>query len=62
MSPLLDRKSSIGSEGSLFTKPSLSAARHLSHTIINNYFINNNYQVNTFSNFFPQPGKGNSNG
>ena len=54
MSPnLLERKSSFGSEGSCFIKPTISQQKSTQHsTIINNYFINNNIQVSNFSGFY----------
>jgi hypothetical protein len=51
-SPKLEKKASVGSVGSSFSKP-LSHQR--GSTIINNYYINNNIQLSGFPNFFPQP-------
>jgi hypothetical protein len=56
-SPKLEKHSSIGQGGTIFSKPNLSHSKSQGgNTIINNYYFNNNIQVNTFPSIFPQGG------
>ena len=56
-SPKFEKHSSIGQGGTIFSKPSITQSKSLGgNTIINNYYFNNNIQVNTFPSIYPPPG------
>lgn len=55
MSPKIEKHSSIGQSGTVFSKPTLTHSKSLGgNTIINNFYFHNNIQVNTFPSIFPQ--------